>query len=53
MATVFARLKLPEPDVKNGLVDYGVHAFIVPLRDTSKQLRPGVEIYDNGYKVVI
>lgn len=33
-------------------VDHGVHAFIVPLRDPlTRQLLPGVEIHDCGYKV--
>jgi hypothetical protein len=76
MATVFARLKLPEhgppappssststsslhaspasqqraPGVVR-LVDQGVHAFLVPLRDSTGKLMPGVEIRDCGYKV--
>ncbi|KAF5836726.1 acyl-CoA dehydrogenase/oxidase C-terminal [Dunaliella salina] len=33
------------------MVDHGVHAFIVPLRDDAGQLLPGVEIHDCGYKV--
>ncbi len=49
MATVFARLKVP--DGKGGLVDHGVHAFIVPLRDEAGRTLPGVEIQDCGYKV--
>lgn len=44
-ATVFARLKI-------GDADHGVHAFIVPLRDTNGSLLPGVDIKDCGYKVV-
>lgn len=52
MATVFARLKVPAADGSGALDDQGVHAFIVPLRNPeSKQLLPGVEIRDNGYKV--
>ena len=51
MATVFARLKVPAPDGSGALDDQGVHAFIVPLRNPeTKQLLPGVEIHDNGYK---
>jgi hypothetical protein len=49
MGTVFARLKVP--DSKGGVVDHGVHAFIVPLRDESGRTLPGVEIQDCGYKV--
>lgn len=51
MATVFARLRIPGDDTGASPDDFGVHAFIVPLRDGNKQLRPGVEIHDNGYKV--
>ena len=36
-----------------GLVDHGVHAFIVPLRDEAGRCLPGVEIHDCGYKVRI
>ena len=50
-ATVFARLKVPSPDASGVLVDHGVHAFIVPLRDDAHNLLPGVEIRDCGYKV--
>ena len=52
MATVFARLKVPAPDGSGALDEQGVHGFIVPLRNPgTKQLLPGVEIHDNGYKV--
>lgn len=34
-----------------GLVDHGVHAFVVPLRDEAGRCLPGVEIHDCGYKV--
>src|ERR1700754_3424007 len=44
MATVFAKLIL------NGK-DYGVSAFIVPLRDPSGKLHPGVTIKDCGRKM--
>lgn len=37
---------------QGGLVDHGVHAFIVPLRDEAGRCLPGVEIHDCGYKVV-
>lgn len=51
-ATVFARLKVSDPGNKTGkLLDHGVHAFIVPLRDANGSLLPGVEIKDCGYKV--
>jgi len=52
-STVFARLKLPAADGpgQGKLIDHGVHAFVVPLRDDSGKLMPGVEIHDCGYKV--
>ncbi|GAU19766.1 hypothetical protein TSUD_78920 [Trifolium subterraneum] len=50
-ATVFARLMLPNYDVK-GISDMGVHAFIVPIRDMkTHQTLPGIEIHDCGHKV--
>lgn len=51
MGTVFARLKVPAPDGSGALDDHGVHAFIVPLRDSDNHCLPGVEIKDCGYKV--
>ena len=47
------RLKVPDPNGGAGkLVDHGVHAIIVPIRDASTgALLPGVEIRDCGYKV--
>jgi hypothetical protein len=36
---------------QGGLVDHGVHAFVVPLRDEAGRCLPGVEIHDCGYKV--
>eukprot|EP00195_Chlamydomonas_chlamydogama_P012817 CAMPEP_0202892802 /NCGR_PEP_ID=MMETSP1392-20130828/2490_1 /ASSEMBLY_ACC=CAM_ASM_000868 /TAXON_ID=225041 /ORGANISM="Chlamydomonas chlamydogama, Strain SAG 11-48b" /LENGTH=662 /DNA_ID=CAMNT_0049576893 /DNA_START=125 /DNA_END=2113 /DNA_ORIENTATION=+ len=51
-ATVFARLKVPDPNGGAGkFVDHGVHAIVVPLRDNNGSLMPGVEIHDCGYKV--
>lgn len=50
-ATVFARLKVPDPNGGPKLVDHGVHAFVVPLRDANGNCLPGVEIRDCGYKV--
>eukprot|EP00878_Enallax_costatus_P017218 GHUV01018077.1.p1 GENE.GHUV01018077.1~~GHUV01018077.1.p1 ORF type:complete len:603 (+),score=125.83 GHUV01018077.1:149-1957(+) len=50
-ATVFARLKVPAQNGQGGLMDHGVHAFIVPLRDEAGRCLPGVEIHDCGYKV--
>jgi acyl-CoA oxidase len=44
MATVFAKL------IIDG-TDYGVNAFIVPLRDASGKLHPGVTIKDCGRKL--
>ena len=52
-ATVFARLKVPSLDGLGNIVDHGVHAIIVPLRDASGQCLPGVEIRDCGYKVTL
>ncbi|MEW5307894.1 MAG: hypothetical protein WDW38_007735 [Sanguina aurantia] len=50
-ATVFARLKVHDPSDGSKLVDHGVHAFIVPLRDVGGAVLPGVEIRDCGYKI--
>ncbi|NQZ43733.1 MAG: acyl-CoA dehydrogenase family protein [Flavobacteriaceae bacterium] len=44
MATVFAQLIV---EGKNR----GVHAILVPLRDTDHQLLPGIRIEDNGHKL--
>ena len=44
MATVFAKLIIEG-------VDYGVNAFIVPLRDQQGNLLPGIRIEDNGKKM--
>lgn len=44
MATVFAKLVIEG-------VDYGVNAFIVPLRDQQGELLPGIRIEDNGHKM--
>jgi len=44
MASVFAQLIV---DGKN----HGVHAILVPLRDSNNRLMPGVRIEDNGYKL--
>ncbi|QNL23141.1 acyl-CoA dehydrogenase family protein [Hyphobacterium sp. CCMP332] len=44
MATVFAKLIIDE-------VDYGVNAFVVPLRNEKGQLWPGVRIEDCGRKM--
>ncbi len=50
MATVFARLKVPGQD--GALVDHGVHAFLVPIRDEQHRAVAGVDIKDCGYKVL-
>lgn len=50
MGTVFARLKVPSLDGQGNIVDHGVHAIVVPLRDASGQCLRGVEIRDCGYK---
>jgi acyl-CoA oxidase len=44
MATVFAKLIVEE-------VDYGVAAFVVPLRDSKGKVIPGVRIKDCGRKM--
>jgi acyl-CoA oxidase len=44
MATVFAKLIIDE-------VDYGVNAFVVPLRNNSADILPGVKIEDCGHKM--
>ena len=44
MATVFAKLIIDE-------VDYGVNAFIVPLRDTKGKILKGILIADCGQKM--
>lgn len=44
MATVFAKLIIDE-------TDYGVNAFVVPIRDDSGAVCPGVEIADCGHKM--
>lgn len=44
MATVFAKLVI---DGK----DYGVNAFIVPIRDSEKKILPGITIEDCGHKM--
>jgi acyl-CoA oxidase len=44
MATVFAKLIIDD-------VDYGVNAFVVPLRDAQGKFWPGVRIEDCGRKM--
>jgi acyl-CoA oxidase len=44
MASVFAQL------IVDG-TNHGVHAILVPLRDSANHLMPGVRIEDNGYKL--
>jgi acyl-CoA oxidase len=44
VATVFAQLKV------NGQ-QYGVHAFVVPIRDQEGKTLPGVTLEDNGMKM--
>ena len=53
IATVFCRLKVPDLQGGGGnVVDYGVHAIVVPLRDPrTHEALPGVEIRDCGYKI--
>lgn len=44
LATVFAQLTMNDHG-------YGVHAFLVPIRDANGQPMPGVRIEDNGEKM--
>ncbi len=44
MATVFAQLTIDGDG-------YGVHAFLVPLRDEAGEILPGIRIEDSGYKM--
>jgi acyl-CoA oxidase len=44
MATVFAQLVIGEEQ-------HGVHAFLVPLRDESGAVLPGIRIEDSGFKL--
>jgi acyl-CoA oxidase len=44
LATIFAQLIIHDHS-------YGVHAFLVPIRDANGQPRPGVRIEDNGEKM--
>ena len=44
MATVFAKLIIDE-------MDYGVNAFIVPIRDTNSTILKGITISDCGHKM--
>lgn len=46
-AVVFAQLRTPGPD---GLVEHGVHALMVPIRDEQGRPSPGVTIEDCGPK---
>lgn len=44
MATVFAQLEIGEEE-------YGVHAFLVPIRDKDGGILPGISIEDDGPKI--
>ncbi|PTM15049.1 MAG: acyl-CoA oxidase [Bacteroidetes bacterium] len=44
VASVFAQLIVGEEN-------HGVHALVVPLRDTFGELLPGIRVQDNGYKL--
>ncbi len=44
MATVFAQLQIGEQE-------YGVHAFLVPIRDKDGGILPGIAIEDDGSKI--
>jgi acyl-CoA oxidase len=44
MATVFAQLVIDDEE-------FGVHAFLVPIRDKQGSVLPGIHIEDDGFKV--
>ncbi|PQJ32215.1 acyl-CoA oxidase [Nonlabens arenilitoris] len=44
MATVFAQLIVDEEE-------YGIHAFLVPIRNKQGETMPGITIGDNGHKM--
>jgi len=44
MATVFAKLIIDDKD-------YGVNAFVVPIRNKNKEVLPGITIEDCGHKM--
>ncbi|MEU3232510.1 acyl-CoA dehydrogenase [Nocardiopsis alba] len=46
-AVVFAQLRTPGPD---GLIEHGVHALMVPIRDEDGAALPGITIEDCGPK---
>ncbi|GHC91509.1 acyl-CoA oxidase [Nocardiopsis terrae] len=48
MAVVFAQLRTPDGD--GGLVEHGVHALMVPIRDGEGRPMPGVTVEDCGHK---
>ncbi|GAA1462406.1 acyl-CoA dehydrogenase family protein [Nocardiopsis exhalans] len=48
MAVVFAQLRTP--DGEGGLIEHGVHALMVPIRDKKGKPMPGVTIEDCGPK---
>ena len=48
MAVVFAQLRTP--DGAGGLIEHGVHALMVPIRDKKGKPMPGVTIEDCGPK---
>ena len=47
VAVVFAQLRTPGPD---GLVEHGVHALMVPIRDDKGEPLPGITVEDCGPK---
>lgn len=48
-AAVFAQLRTPGPDGE--LLEHGVHALVVELRDEDGNVLPGISIMDNGHKM--
>lgn len=44
MATVFAQLTIDDER-------FGVHAFLVPIRDEQNSILPGISIEDDGFKI--
>ncbi|WP_067605990.1 acyl-CoA dehydrogenase family protein [Nocardiopsis listeri] len=49
-AVVFAQLRTPGPDGPDDLVEHGVHALMVPIRDEKGDPLPGITVEDCGPK---
>ncbi len=51
MATVYAQLIIEDEEQFGDPEEYGVHAFLVPIRDEQGNPLPGVRIEDQGWKM--